>query len=270
MDNYQQIFNMRGKTALVTGATGILGREFCRALAEFDADVIVADRDQSSCEQFAEELSQSFGIKAYAFAVDLAHEADIVRWAQAILESHQIDILINNAAAKAEGFFSPLAEYASNTWNSVMAVNVNAPFLTMREIGTRMANRKSGSIINICSIYGVVGPDQRIYEGSFYPDLGGAINTPMVYSASKGALLAMTRYAATYWGESGVRVNAITPGGVASGQNNEFSRRYSEKVPLGRMAERSEMVGAVIYLSSDASSYVTGHNLIVDGGWTAW
>ena len=177
---------------------------------------------------------------------------------------------MNNAAAKAKGFFAPLESYSLQTWNEVMTVNVDAVFLAVRELGPGMAERGNGSIINVASIYGVVGPDQRIYEGSWYEDLGGAINTPMIYAATKGAIISMTRYLATYWGSKGVRCNCLTPGGVASGQNEEFDKRYSERVPMGRMAKANEMMGAMIYLASDASTYVNGQNIIVDGGWTAW
>jgi NAD(P)-dependent dehydrogenase (short-subunit alcohol dehydrogenase family) len=149
-----------------------------------------------------------------------------------------------------------------------MAVNLDGMFLVARTIGAGMAMRGKGTIIQTASIYGVVGPDQRIYEGSEY--LGRAINTPPVYSASKAGIIGLTRYLATYWGAAGVRVNTLTPGGVESGQNVEFTRRYSERVPVGRMARADEMVSALIFLASDASSYVTGQNIIVDGGLSAW
>jgi NAD(P)-dependent dehydrogenase (short-subunit alcohol dehydrogenase family) len=141
-------------------------------------------------------------------------------------------------------------------------------FLVAQAAGRHMAVHGGGSIIQTSSIYGVVAPDQRIYEGSFY--LGGAINTPAVYSASKAAVIGLTRHLATYWASANIRVNTLTPGGVESGQNAEFSRRYSARVPLGRMAETGDMVGALVFLASDASGYVTGQNLVVDGGLTAW
>lgn len=264
-------FRMDGKVAVVTGGAGILGRGYCMALAQNGADVIVADIDASACQALAETIRDETGTRAHGMAVDLASEASIVDWSKAILDrSGRVDVLMNNAAAKASGFFAPLESYSLQTWNEVMAVNVNAVFLAVRELGPGMAQRSQGSIINVSSIYGVVGPDQRIYEGSWYEDLGGAINTPMIYSATKGAIVAMTRYLATYWGPKGVRVNCLTPGGVASGQNEEFARRYSERVPMGRMARPDEMIGALLYLASDASSYVNGQNIVVDGGWTAW
>ena len=265
------LFRLDGKVVVVTGGAGILGRGYCRALAQRGAEVVVADIDQSACDDLAIQLTEQTGAKVRGLAVDLSSEASIVDWSKAILDTHgRVDVLMNNAAAKACGFFAPLENYSLQTWNEVMAVNVNALFLATRELGPGMAERGSGSIINVSSIYGIVGPDQRIYEGSWYEDLGGAINTPMIYAATKGAVVSMTRYLATYWGPKGVRCNCLTPGGVASGQNEEFDKRYSARVPMGRMAKADEMIGALIYLASDASSYVNGQNIIVDGGWTAW
>lgn len=256
---------------MVTGGGGILGRRFCRALAEMGADVIVADINGDICAVFAQELANETGAKVTSCAVDLSDESSIVDWSHRILDKHgRVDVLLNNAGAKADGFFSPLEKYSLKTWDEVMAVNVDGIFIAVRELGPGMAERGKGSIINTASIYGVVGPDQRIYEGSWYEALGGAINTPLIYSATKGAVISMTKYLATYWGARGVRVNSLTPGGVASGQNSEFDKRYSARVPLGRMAKADEMVGAVLFLASDASSYVTGQNIIVDGGLTAW
>ena len=268
---YDKLFRMDRKVAIVTGGVGILGRGYCRALAERGAEVVVADIDQGACDTLAATLTAETGATVRGMAVNLSSEESIVTWARAILDAYgRVDVLMNNAAAKAEGFFAPLEKYSMKTWNEVMAVNVNAVFLAVRELGPSMAERGQGSIINVSSIYGVVAPDQRIYEGSWYEDLGGAINTPMIYAATKGAVISMTRYLATYWGPRGVRVNCLTPGGVASGQNEEFDKKYSAHVPMGRMANADEMIGALLYLASDASSYVNGQNIIVDGGWTAW
>lgn len=265
------MFRLDGKVAVVTGGTGILGRGYCRAMAQSGAAVVVADLDQEACDRLAREIADETGARVLGLAVDLSSEQAIIDWAKALLDRcGVVDVLMNNAAAKADGFFAPLEKYRLQTWNEVMAVNVNALFLAVRELGPGMADRGRGSIINVSSIYGVVGPDQRIYEGSWYEDLGGSINTPMIYAATKGAVVSITRYLATYWGPKGLRVNCVTPGGVASGQNEEFDRRYSARVPMGRMARADEMIGAVLYLASDASSYVNGQNIIVDGGWTAW
>jgi NAD(P)-dependent dehydrogenase (short-subunit alcohol dehydrogenase family) len=150
----------------------------------------------------------------------------------------------------------------------VMAVNLTGAMLACQVFGTPMAERGSGSIVNVLSIYGMVGPDQRIYEGSLH--LGQPVNSPAVYSASKAGLWGLTRYLATYWGKQGVRVNAVSVGAVSSTQSEEFTQAYARQVPLGRMADAADVAAAMRYLASDASKYVTGHNLVVDGGRTAW
>lgn len=266
-----KLFDLSGKVAVVTGGTGILGKLYCQRLAEAGAQVIVADLDSDRCEDLADEIKNKTGVNAEGHAVDLSDEDSVRTWAKYIISAHgSVDILLNNAAAKSPNFFAPLDRFPLEDWNKVMAVNVTGMFLTVRELGPSMAARGKGSIINVSSIYGVVGPDQRIYEGSWYGDMGGSINTPLIYSVTKGAVISLTKYLATFWGDRGVRVNTLTPGGVSSGQNSVFNQKYSSKVPLGRMAEAEEMVGAMLFLASDASSYVNGHNLIVDGGWTAW
>lgn len=266
-----QRFHLDDKIIVVTGGTGILGKLYCRRLSEAGAKVIIADLDAGKCEKLADDITKDTGNTAIGRAVDLSNEQSVISWAKGIInEFKYIDVLINNAATKSSNFFAPLENYSLEDWNKVMAVNVTGIFLSSREIGKIMAERGSGNIINISSIYGVVGPDQRIYEGSWYEEMGGAINTPLIYSATKGAVVAMTRYMATYWGAKGVRTNTLTPGGVSSGQNETFDEKYSEKVPLGRMAKADEMVGALLFLASDASSYMNGQNIIIDGGWTAW
>ena len=264
-------FCLNDKVVVVTGGTGILGSLYCKRLAEAGAKVVIADLDKLKCQQLADEINDSPGCFAVAIAVDLTNEQSVIDWSQCIIDTFGVvDVLFNNAATKSPHFFASLDKFPLKDWNHVMAVNVTGMFLASRELGSLMAKQGNGSIINVSSVYGVVGPDQRIYEGSWYEEMGGAINTPLIYSATKGAVIAMTRYMATYWGPKGVRANTLTPGGVSSGQNSLFNEKYSARVPLGRMAEAEEMVGAVLFLASDASSYVNGQNIIVDGGWTAW
>lgn len=269
---YRELFDLSGRFAVVTGGTGILGRRFCAGLADAGAGVAVVDLDAAETEAFATELSDTFGAPCLGVAADVSDPASVRAMAERVEnELGPVAILHNNAASKSSdlaAFFAPVEEYDIETWREVMAVNVDGLFLVAREIGGRMAGRGGGSIIQTASIYGVMGPDQRIYEGSDY--MGMPINTPPVYSASKAGVIGLTRHLATYWAGKGVRVNALTPGGVASGQNDTFDRRYSERVPLGRMAQADEMVGALLFLASDASSYVTGQNIIVDGGLSAW
>jgi NAD(P)-dependent dehydrogenase (short-subunit alcohol dehydrogenase family) len=269
---FRQQFELSGKVALVTGAAGILGPYFCRALADHGAAVAVVDRDAEGAKRLAGELARDYRVRAEAVVADVADQQSVRQMADAAERAlGPVDILMNNAATKGsdlERFFADLKDFDLAMWREIMAVNLDGMFLVAREIGERMASRGRGSIIQTASIYGVVAPDQRIYEGSQY--LGRAINTPAVYSASKAGVIGLTRYLATYWGAKGVRVNTLTPGGVASGQNDEFAVRYGARVPLGRMARPEEMTGAVVFLASDASSYITGQNLVVDGGLTAW
>ena len=267
-----ETFRVDGKVALVTGALGVLGKTFCRALAEHGASVAVVDLDEASCETFAQELKGESGRPCIGIGCDVGDRKMVRETAErCVSELGGLHILHNNAATKTSdvrAFFTPFEDYPLETWREVMRVNVDGMFLMAQAAGSHMATHGGGSIVQTASIYGVVAPDQRIYEGSDY--LGGPINTPAVYSASKAAVLGLTRHLATYWASRAIRVNALTPGGVASGQNTEFARRYSERVPLGRMAAPSDLIGALIFLASDASSYVTGQNFIVDGGLTAW
>jgi NAD(P)-dependent dehydrogenase (short-subunit alcohol dehydrogenase family) len=181
-------------------------------------------------------------------------------------------VLHNNAASKSTdlaAFFAPFEDYSLDQWREIMSVNIDAMFLCAKTVGRRMIDQGSGgSIIQTSSIYGIRGSDKRIYEGSFYLDR--QISNPGVYSTSKAAVVGLTKYLAAYWADRGIRVNTLTPAGIESGQNETFKQRYSARVPLGRMARADESVGALIYLASDASSYVTGQNIVVDGGLSAW
>lgn len=265
--------DLGGKVALVTGAIGILGKHFCRALAAAGANVAVVDLDHDQCEKFAVELSAESKILAKGFACDVSDPEQVSRTVAAAVSTFgAIHVLHNNAASKSsslDAFFAPFEEYSLRTWREVMAVNIDGMFLMAQAVGKRMLEQKTGgSIIQTASIYGVTAPDQRIYEGSSYN--GRPINTPAVYAASKAAVVGLSQYLATYWAQAGIRVNTLTPGGIESGQNAEFVRRYSGRVPMGRMGAPGELVGALLFLASDASSYVTGQNLIVDGGLSAW
>ena len=265
-------FDLSGKVAVVTGGAGILGKHFVCGLAQQGATVASIDLDGKALDRQRQSLHSEFGTRAIGVPCDITSLAEITRAVDRIeSELGPIDILHNNAATKgksAEAFFARDEDYAAETWREVMAVNLDAMFFVAQTVGMRMAERKRGSIIQMASIYGIVGPDQRIYEGAQY--LGRAINTPAVYAASKAGVIGLTRYLATLWGDANVRVNALVPGGVDSGQNDTFKERYSARVPLGRMAQPEEIVGGLIYLASDASSYVTGQTIVVDGGLSAW
>lgn len=271
--SYRNLFDLTGKTAIVTGGIGILGRRFCRGLAEFGANVSIVDLDERKLNEFADELSNQYGVKAAGIASDISNPDTVKEMVQRVVGTFgQINILHNNAASKSsdlEAFFAPFEEYSLEEWRKIMAVNIDGMFLVAQAVGNQMVKQgKGGSIIQTASIYGILASDKRIYEGSFY--LGRQINNPGVYSTSKAAVVGLTKYLAAYWADKGIRVNTLIPGGVESGQNEAFKQRYSARVPLGRMAQADELVGALIFLASDASSYMTGQNIIVDGGLSVW
>lgn len=263
-------FDLTGRLILVMGGAGILGKQICSALGASGARVLIADREGDRAGEVAEGICDALGANvAQGFACDITDRASLLELKRQIEdEIGRVEVLVNNAAAKSPNFFEPFESFPVEDWDLVMGVNLKGVMLGCQVFGGAMAERGHGSIINTLSVYGIVAPDQRIYEGSEYE--GRAINTPAVYSASKAAVWGLTKYLAAYWGSRNVRVNAITPGGVFSGQNDEFVRRYSARVPLGRMAGQEEMSGAVVYLASDASSYVTGQNIVIDGGLTVW
>jgi NAD(P)-dependent dehydrogenase (short-subunit alcohol dehydrogenase family) len=267
------LFDLTGKVAIVTGGVGILGRHLCEGLAAHGAEVAVVDLDLERAQELAASLSGKHGTKCSGFACNVADPESVRLMVRDVVEAHgEIHVLMNNAASKSanlERFFAPFEDYSLEEWRGIMSVNLDGMMLVDQAVGKQMVYQgKGGSIIHTASIYGVVAPDQRIYEGSEY--MGVAINTPAVYSASKAGVIGLARYLATYWAPQSIRVNVLTPGGNESGQNRTFIENYSRRVPLGRMGQPPEMVGALLYLASDASSYVTGQNIVVDGGLSAW
>lgn len=267
----QQLFSLKGKTALVTGANGLLGKQHCLALAEAGASVAVADIDPGTCQALAETLP---GGPHLALPLDVAQPASLEQARDTLLRwSGQLDVLVNNAAVN-DMFEHPamaaeqskFENYPLASWLRSLEVNVTGVFLTSQIFGSPMAKRGSGSIINIASTYGMVGPDQSLYR---MPDGTQAFYKSPAYPATKGAVLNFTRYLAAYWGKNGVRVNALSPGGVENGQEAWFVHNYSGRTALGRMAAPQDYQGALVFLASDASAYMTGANLVVDGGWTA-
>ena len=257
-------FRLDGRVAVVTGGAGLLGSAYCRALVEVGASVACADREEALTDE-SRRVAGLADLERVQFAtVDVSEPASVGRMVGEVIGRFgRLDILINNAAGRSAGFFAAFEDYPLDAWNSVVAVNLTGTFLCAQAAGRWMKEHGGGVVLNVASIYGVVAPDQRVYEGVEF-------NTPAVYSATKAGVIGLTRYLAGYWGRDGIRVNCLTPGGVFNDQPPEFVRRYADRSPMGRMADREEMVGAVLYLVSDASSHVTGHNLVVDGGWTAW
>ncbi|MCT7958215.1 SDR family oxidoreductase [Laspinema palackyanum] len=271
--SYRSLFDLTGQVAVVTGGAGILGQHFCAGLAESGAKVAVVDLQEAKAIELAKKIRDDYSNQAIGIGCDVSKSESVQAMVeQVISEFGEINILHNNAAGKSEdlnAFFASFEDYSLEQWRQIMSVNLDGMFLVAQAIGKQMVTQgKGGSIIQTASIYGVIAPDRRIYDGSFY--LGRQIDSPAVYSASKSGVIGLTKYLAAYWADQKIRVNTLTPGGVESGQNSEFKQKYSARVPLARMAKPTEMVGALLYLASKASSYVTGQNIIVDGGLTTW
>ena len=258
-----QLFDLSGRVALITGGAGHLGGVFARVLAGAGARLGIVDVDRVGVDERVAQL-RSAGADAVGFSADVADEAQVQEAVDRTARNFgRLDILVNNAATKSPNFFSPVREFPLEDWNRVLAVNLTGMFLCARTAEPLLLASGKGSIVNVASIYGVTAPDQRIYDGLPF-------NTPAIYSASKAGVVGLTRYLATYYAGGAVRCNAVTPGGVFAGQPDRFVQQYAARTPLGRMAKADEIAPAVLYLASDAAAYVTGHNLVVDGGWTAW
>jgi NAD(P)-dependent dehydrogenase (short-subunit alcohol dehydrogenase family) len=268
IDNY---FSLKDKSAIVTGALGLLGMQHCFALKEAGASVIVCDQDELKCVKFADEL----GNNSIGVGVDITNYLSVknlLKTAKAHFDN--IDILVNNAAindkfedADNAVELSKFENYPLELWETSLKVNVTGMFICCQVIGSEMADKKNGSIINIASTYGIVAPDQSLYK-----DNNGVQHffKTASYPTTKGAVISFTKFLASYWGNKGVRVNALSPGGVENFQDTFFIENYSSRTPLGRMAKSCDYKGSLIFLASEASNYMTGANLVVDGGFTIW
>ncbi|MBI4064622.1 MAG: SDR family oxidoreductase [Elusimicrobia bacterium] len=259
--------NLNGRVAVITGGAGHIGYAAVEALAELGASVVVVDVDERQCQKASQEIAQNYEVKTWPLVLDLKDENAARSVGDKVLERFgRLDILINNAAlvgtSELKGWAVPFGEQRSDAWRLALEVNLTVPFVITQACADALAVHDCGSVINIGSIYGVVGPNLSLYEGT-------SMGNPAAYAASKGGLIQLTRWLATVLAPK-VRVNAITPGGVWRNQPEAFHGRYKKLTPLGRMAKEEDFKGAVAYLASDLSAYVTGHNLVVDGGWTAW
>lgn len=271
METFTESFSLKNKTAIVTGALGLLGRQHCYALCESGANIVISDINDGECQKFASE----FDGKAIGTGCDITDTESVKNLLNRTLEVFpNVDILVNNAAINdmVENPVAALEEskfenYPVELFRKVMDVNVTGMFICCQVIGREMTKKGKGSIINIASTYGITAPDQSLYrdeEGTqlFYKSAA--------YPTAKGAVIQFTKFLAAYWGSSGVRVNSLSPGGVENNQSGYFVKNYSKRTPLGRMALPDDYKGAIVFLAGEASSYMTGANLVVDGGWTIW
>lgn len=276
-------FSLKDKVAIVTGGVGLIGAEFCKTLAEAGASVAVVDVNASLIQATVDTLTKN-GFNAVGIVTDITKPDSVNTMVEKVISTFgRLDVLVNSAALDpkfdatalekgavlssskeiAPGAFE---DYPLADWNVAMNVNLTGMFLVTQACAKQMVKNKKGSIINICSTYGLNGPDQRIY----IKDGKRVAYKPVYYTVTKAGVLGFTKYLATYYAETEIRVNALTPGGVFNNHEEYFVKNYSAKTILGRMAKKDEMNGALLFLASDASSYMTGNNLIVDGGWTAW
>lgn len=271
-------FDLTGRVAIITGGAGLLGVKHAQAVARAGGIPVLFDIQQAAAEARAKEIAAEHGVDASGFAVDITDESAVQRSLETVLARHgRVDILINNAAnnPKQEASdgkkveWSRLENFPRKQWEADMAVGVTGAFLCSQVFGTKMAEQGKGVILNVASDLALIGPDQRIYRKPGLADSEQPVK-PVTYSVVKAALVGLTRYLATYWANRGVRVNSMTPGGVYQNQPAEFVEKLTNLIPMGRMANVDEYQGAVLFLCSDASSYMTGANLAIDGGRTAW
>ena len=254
---YKTIFDLSKKIVVVVGGAGLIGKEVVKALSDFGAKVYIVDTDR--------RVSEKIKVKGVKFIyLDITSEDSIKKALNEVYNiSKKIDVLINCAYPRSRDWGLSLEDVFFDSWKENVNNHLGGYFLCARAAAEFMKKKKGGAIINFASIYGVVAPDFSIYEGT-------KMTMPVAYSAIKGGIIGFTKYLSTYYAKYNIRANVISPGGVFNGQDSAFCKKYIKKTPLGRMADPKDIVGAVVFLSSDASSYITGHNLIVDGGWSTW
>lgn len=271
-----KLFDLSGRVAIITGGCGLLGYRHAQVIAAAGGIPVLVDLGATDPPARARELADRYSVRALGCSADITSPSEVrALLATVLAEFGTVDILINNAAnnpkveSAAGGAWSRLENFSLAMWEADIAVGLTGAFLCSQVIGAEMARRNKGVIINVASDLAVIAPDQRLYrQDGVRPDEQPV--KPVTYSVVKTGLIGLTRYLATYWADRGVRVNAISPGGVYDGQPEEFVSRLQQLVPLSRMARVDEYQGAILFLCSDASSYMTGTNLVIDGGRSAW
>lgn len=274
----EHLFDLTGRVAIITGGAGLLGRQHAAAIAAAGGHAVLVDLRHDETVRAADEVARASGVRALGVAADITVKTEVERMvAETMAAFGRIDILINNAAMTVKGgghrsdeYFAPFVDYPLDLWERALQVNLTGTFLCCQAVGRQMVAQQRGVILNIASDVGTISPDHRIYEGVTSPHTGKPFNTPASYATTKAGLISLTRYLATYWAPAGIRVNALSPGGVYADHDAQFVSNLTARIPMARMAGVDEYRGAVLFLVSDASSYMTGANLIVDGGRTAW
>lgn len=262
--DFKNKFNLEGKVVVITGGCGLIGRAFVEASAQFGANVVIADLSKTKPTASAKGLEVRFKRKMMGAPVNISKRKSVETLLQSILgDFGKIDGLVNCHQFSPSRFFTRFEDYTDRDWDVIIESNLKGTFLSCQILGGWMAEHEGGCIINMPSVYSVVAPNQNLYKGT-------KMGCPAAYSASKGGVQALSQYLATFWAPKAVRVNMITPHGVWNHHEEQFEINFSQFLPLGRMSHNHEVAGALIYLLSDASSFVTGHNLLVDGGWTTW
>lgn len=262
--DFRKKFELTDKIVVITGACGLIGRAFCEAAAQFGATIIAADIPQAEPEKFAAMLSERHGREMMGFALNVAKRDEVLQLKDAVIAKYgTIHGLVNGHQNKTHLKFEPFESVSEDNWDTVVEINLKGTFLTCQIIGSYMADQGKGSIVNIPSTYSVVAPNQNLYAGT-------SLGCPAAYSASKGGVDALSRYLASYWASRNVRVNMITPHGVWNNHEEQFEKNFARFSPLQRLSYNHEVASALVYLLSDASSYVTGDNMLVEGGWTVW
>lgn len=266
-----ELFSVKGRVIAIIGSTGILGRQYARFLSGEGANVAIGDINIEACNELAREIREQHGTDPLPFHIDISDEAMTDGFFSAIMEKYgRLDVLVNNVQTKPEGFYAPFESYRRETLAKVLDANLGGAVMACQKACHIFLKQGYGNIINVSSTYGNVGADQRLYEGVsniYFP--GTQFSSPVSYAITKAGMINLTRWLASYYREKNIRVNCLTPGGVYDNHDERFVKNYSYRTIMGRMADRDEYNGALLYLCSDASSYMTGANMIVDGGWTA-
>lgn len=263
MNKQNNLFNLKNKNIVIIGACGLIGKALVNAFVKVDANIAIVDIPQQFPKNFAKSFNKTKNIIGYP--CDISNKNEVQNLVFSVLGNFStVDVLINSAQYKPEGFLTSSIEgFEIDLWNDIIRVNLTGTFITCQAFGTQMIKQKKGSIINFASTYGVVSSNPGLYDDN-------SMGNPVAYTASKGAVIMLTKYLAVHWAKKGVRVNCLTPHGVYNDHEQNFINHFSQLSPMGRMMKKEELVGAAIFLASDAASYVTGENLMVDGGWTAW